>query len=47
MVVIQACFFWVEKDVIFLESKEPAEVAGVVVCGYPLYDAIILITNKL
>ena len=39
MIVVQASFFWVEKDVVLLERTESAKVAAVVVSCRPLQDA--------
>ena len=36
VVIIKAGFFWVEKDKVFLESAEPAEVGGVIEGCCPL-----------
>ena len=39
MIVVQASFFWVEKDVVLLKRTESAKVAAVVVSCRPLQDA--------
>ena len=39
MIVVQASFFWVEKDIVLFERTECAKVAAVVVSCCPLQDA--------